>query len=238
MEHAVGEALPAPTHGLPWPELWGPWLVGVAVLAGVTLAGIDFRWADWLYGLEGHRWALRSAFFTETLLHTAGRNLSALAWLGVVAAWGLTWWRPRMRASRRPLAVLALSVLLATSLVALLKSWSHMDCPWDLVRYGGDHPFVPLWAIRPADLGTGACFPAGHASGGYAWMALYFHFLSTRPALRWRGLGVGVGMGLVFGLAQQVRGAHFLSHDICAALLCWTVAVLVWRVFGGREGAA
>lgn len=239
VEQAVGApAAPAPAHRLPWPELWVPWLVGLAVLAVVALAGIDFRWANWLYGVEGHRWALRSTFLTETLAHTWGRDLSTLAWLGVVVAWGLSWWLPQLRAKRRPLAVLAVSVLLATSLVAWMKSWTHMDCPWDLIQYGGRNPFVPLWGVRPEALGKGGCFPAGHASGGYAWMALYFYFLATRPALRWRGLGVGVVMGLVFGLAQQVRGAHFLSHDIWAALLCWTVAVLVWRVFGGREVTA
>ena len=30
--------------------------------------------------------------------------------------------------------------------------------------------------------------------------------------------------GFVFGLAQQVRGAHYLSHTLWTAWLCWTVA--------------
>jgi membrane-associated PAP2 superfamily phosphatase len=216
----------------PWAELWVPWLAGTVMLAVIAATDLDFRWAGWLYALEGQRWALKSAFVTEALVHRMGRDLSTLAWLGVVVAWGLSWRRPQYRDARRPLAVLALSVLLATGLVAWIKSWSNMDCPWDLLQYGGHRPFVGLWDARPAALGHNRCFPAGHASAGYAWTALYFCFRAVRPSWRWLGLATGVVMGLVFGLAQQLRGAHFLSHDVWAALLCWSVAVVVWRLAG------
>ncbi|WP_158636291.1 phosphatase PAP2 family protein [Aerolutibacter ruishenii] len=236
--HAIGGELPPHARRLPWPELWVPWLVGIVLLVLMVVADVDFRWADQLYGLQGQHWALKSAFVTEDLLHRMGRDLSAAAWLAVAVAWVLSWRRPHMGAQRRALALLALSVLLATGLVAWIKSWSNMDCPWDLLRYGGQRPFVALWEARPAALGHNRCFPAGHASAGYAWMALYFHALAVRPAWRWLGLGVGVAAGLVFGLSQQLRGAHFLSHDVWTALLCWTVAVVAWRIGHRREGRA
>lgn len=238
VRHAVGPRAMQRHRLPPWSELWVPWLVGIAVLAAMAATDIDFRWTGWLYGLEGQRWALKSAFVTETLIHRMGRDLSSLAWLGVVVAWALTWRRTAHRGARRPLAVLAVSVLLATSLVAWIKSWSNMDCPWDLLQYGGHRPYVGLWEARPAALGHNRCFPGGHASAGYAWMALYFFFLAVRPSWRWLGLATGVVMGLVFGVAQQLRGAHFLSHDVWAALLCWSVAVVVWRLAGRRGGAA
>ena len=153
-------------------------------------------------------------------------------------AWAVTWRWPEYRHARRPLAVLAVSVLLATSLVGWIKSWSNMDCPWDLLQYGGHRPYVGLWEARPAALGHNRCFPGGHASAGYAWMALVFFFLAVRPSWRWLGLATGVVMGLVFGVSQQLRGAHFLSHDVWAALLCWSVAVVVWRLAGRRGGVA
>jgi hypothetical protein len=28
-------------------------------------------------------------------------------------------------------------------------------------------------------------------------------------------------MGVVFGATQQLRGAHFLSHDLWTAAICW-----------------
>jgi len=54
---------------------------------------------------------------------------------------------------------------------------------------------------------------------------LYFFFLNAGPHLRWRGLAIGIAAGVVFGIAQQLRGAHFLSHDLWTAAICWTTAV-------------
>lgn len=143
---------------------------------------------------------------------------------------GLALWRDSLTAWRRPLGYLALSVLVSTALVAAIKAGSNMDCPWDIDGLGGSRPHLGLFETRPDALPDASCFPAGHASGGYAWMALYFFFLMTRPHLRWHGLAIGIGTGAVFGIAQQLRGAHFLSHDLWTAALCWatTLALFLW----------
>src|SRR5690606_12331713 len=169
--------------------------------------------------------------------HTGGRHASALAWAGVVLAWLATWIRPGWRTWRWPLGYLALTILASTSLVSLLKAWSGIDCPWDLARYGGRRAYFGLRAGRGGP--SAHCVPAGHASAGYAWLALFFFFAATRPGWRRRGLAVGAGLGLVFGLDQQLRGAHFMSHDLSTAMICWTVALGLYRLMlrprtGGR----
>ncbi|RDZ27544.1 phosphatase PAP2 family protein [Lysobacter silvisoli] len=212
-------------------HLWLP-LVGFAtVLALLALLQGDAWWADRLYAWQGGHWALRNAYLTQTLIHLGGRDLSTAAWLAVALAWLVAWRRPALARLRWPLAYLALATLLATAAVAWLKSWSNMDCPWDLLRYGGDRPYVGLLALRPVGLSRGVCFPAGHASGGYAWMSLYFFALTLRPRLRYWGLAVGVGAGLLFGFSQQLRGAHFLSHDVWTAALCWMTVLGVYLLF-------
>lgn len=84
-----------------------------------------------------------------------------------------------------------------------------------------------------------ACFPAGHASAGYAWLCLYYFALLWRPSWRWAGLWIGLGAGLVFGISQQLRGAHFLSHDVATALICWLLSLglylIVKRVLTHRQ---
>jgi membrane-associated PAP2 superfamily phosphatase len=200
----------------------------VLVLGIVSMASqFDLRLADAVYAWEGGHWAWRDITLTNLVLHRIGRDLVAAAWLAAVLAWVATWSRPQWRRLRRPLGVLAASVLLSTLLVAWIKSWSNMDCPWDLARYGGSRAYLDLFAARPLDMPHASCFPAGHASGGYAWLALYFFMLSVRPAWRWHGLAIGATLGLVFGVSQQLRGAHFLSHDLWTAALCWSVAVAV-----------
>jgi membrane-associated PAP2 superfamily phosphatase len=72
------------------------------------------------------------------------------------------------------------------------------------------------------------CFPAAHASSGYALAALYFLLRERNRRAARLGLALGLGMGVVFGLAQQSRGAHFVSHDIWSAMLVWTVSSLLY----------
>ena len=48
----------------------------------------------------------------------------------------------------------------------------------------------------------------------------------------WGGLSEGSWIGIVLvalalGLAQQWRGAHFMSHTLWSAVVCWLVAWLV-----------
>ena len=49
------------------------------------------------------------------------------------------------------------------------------------------------------------------------------------------GLALGIIVGLLFGLAQQSRGAHFLSHDLWSGMIAWIVPLTVYSwVFRAR----
>ena len=205
-----------------WGHLWLPLLAWLLAICAIGALDIDWRLSHALYAWEGYRWLLRDATLTEGMLHRGGHTLSIVAWLGALAAWCVA--RRRGSTLQRPLGFLLLSVLASTLLVSWIKSWSNMDCPWDIDGLGGTRPYLDLLSFRPPELPQGRCFPAGHASGGYAWVALYFFFLAVRPAWRWRGLALGVGVGVLFGAAQQLRGAHFLSHDLWTLGICWCVA--------------
>jgi membrane-associated PAP2 superfamily phosphatase len=216
---------------LQWPLL----VLSVLFFVATVLHG-DVWLADRLYAYEGKTWALRHAWTTQHLIHLLGRDVSTAAWLTVLAAWLVACSRRGWAHLRRPLLYLLVATALSTLLVSWMKTWSNVDCPWDLARYGGTRAYVGLFQWRPAGMGQGQCFPAGHASGGYAWLALYFFLMAVKPKLRWLGLALGLGAGLLFGISQQLRGAHFLSHDLAALAICWTCAAELQRVFW-RVGA-
>lgn len=213
--------------------------VAIPILLYLVACGLLLRlhgdtWlADRLYAWEGGRWALGHGVVTETLLHRGGRLLCIVAWLCVAGACLRAWSQADGRALRRPLLGLLLAVALSSLLIAALKAGSGVDCPWDLARYGGGLPAIGLLEPRPATLPHAACFPAGHAGAGYAWVALYAFLARVRPRWRHLGLAAGLGLGLVFGIAQQLRGAHFLSHDLTSLLLCWLVACAIDRLLHG-----
>lgn len=180
-------------------------------------------------GAQG-RWLGAGNWWIEAVIHTGGRWAIRVVVLAAIASWIGSYIDPVLRALRRPAAYFSVSVVLSVSIVGLLKFLTHVDCPWDLTTFGGHYPFVHLFAHRPAGFHTGQCFPAAHASAGYALMALYFVFRERSAARARQGLLFGIGTGLVFGLAQQARGAHFVSHDVWSAFITWIVALTIYAV--------
>lgn len=211
-------------------HLWLPLAAFTVLSAWLMGLGADQWLADGIYAAGGHAWALQSSPLVQGVIHEGGRQASKWAWYAVAVCLLVALAHRPLWSWRMPLAYLLLSTLLSTALVAAMKRGTHMDCPWDLLRYGGEKAYYGLFARRPVGMGSAGCFPAGHASAGYAWVALYFFFLATRPQWRWWGLACALVAGLVFGIAQQLRGAHFLSHDLWALMLCWLVALSLHRL--------
>jgi len=209
-------------------------------LLSLLLIGLrgDLWLADRLYAMEGHAWSLQNGYVTQDLLHAAGRQASKNLWFALALVLAFAVFAPQMKQWRLPLAYLLLATLASTAAVGLLKRWTHVDCPWDLLRYGGGNAYYSLFMHRPSILGQARCFPAGHASAGYAWTALYFFFLKVRPRWRWWGLGFGLGLGALFGVAQQLRGAHFLSHDVWTLMICWLIALAFYLPMLSRHNAS
>ena len=93
------------------------------------------------------------------------------------------------------------------------------------------------------DGGAGHCFPAGHASAAFAYLAGWFvlrRSVARAVAMRW--LAAALAAGLLLGLAQQVRGAHYMSHTLWTAWICWTVGLALeglarWLPAAGQPAA-
>lgn len=216
-------------------HLWLPTAVFAALC--VLLLGLHGdQWiADRIYALEGHRWSLQAGYWSQDVFHAAGRQASKNAWFVLLVACAASFCNRNLRAWRVPLVYLLIATLLSTAMVGLLKRSTNVDCPWDLLRYGGEHAYYGLLAHRPAGLARAACFPAGHASAGYAWVSLYFFAMATAPRWRWWALGSALSLGMLFGGAQQLRGAHFLSHDLWSLMICWLVALALYVPMLGRR---
>jgi membrane-associated PAP2 superfamily phosphatase len=215
-------------HNLPWlPPLFLPTTAALALVLAWDLSGLDLALARLAGGPDG--FALRHDWLLTVLMHDAIRHASWL--LAVVLCLGV-WWPmgPLTRATFSARLQLAVTTLAAACVVALLKGMSATSCPWDLSAYGGMTPYVPHWSAI-SDGGPGHCFPAGHASSGFAFLGGFFAFRGETPGLARCWLATATAAGLLLGIGQQLRGAHFMSHTLWSGWLCWLVALVIDRAW-------
>ncbi len=206
--------------------------VSLAALGAILLwdlSGLDLALARLSGGAGG--FGLRDDWLLTHIFHTGGRYLAWLLVLGICLAVA---WPPDLlrRLPPRRRLQLAVSALVAWLLITLLKSAGHTSCPWDLHQFGGVATFASHWTSwRTGDGGAGHCFPAGHATTGFAFVGGWFALREDRPRLARNWLLGAIAAGLLLGIAQQLRGAHFMSHTLWTGWLCWITGWLTDRLF-------
>lgn len=198
-------------------------LLGVGGIAALQWSGWDLRVTDTLYALQDHAWRLRHDALVAGVLHNRAQWLTNVCYVsGLLVALISCLWRP-LHAWRRRLIYISLASTLCYGLVMIGKALLPLPCPWDLQRYGGYLPAGGWLQWQTGARHVKGCFPAGHATGGYVVFAWFFAARdAVWPHAHWLWLAA-ISAGLFLGVVQQVRGAHFLSHDVATATLCWAV---------------
>lgn len=229
-ERCPSNRLPSPADGLRihaslW--LWGALLV-------VTLAwdasGADLKAMTQLAGPQGFAW--RDQWWLSAVMHDGAKKLAVVIYLGVLllTVWPRGIWRQLSRSQRLEIA---LGITLSLLVVSVIKRSSLTSCPWDLQAFGGIARYVSHWSWGVADGGNGFCFPGGHASSAFAFIALSLPWLTSERTDHQRlgrtMIGVILLAGLTLGLVQTLRGAHYPSHTAWTALFC---AATAWANHG------
>lgn len=212
-----------------WRYLRFPLVLFVLAAALLSVSTLDLDIAHALFFDEvSGGWIGARSLLTNEIIHTGGQWLLRLIALAALIVWITTFYRPRWREWRRPASYLILALLLSIGTVGLLKTMTNVHCPRELSEFGGAAPYVRLFGRRPDSMRPGQCFPAAHASSGYALLAFWFLFRERNR--RWARLGMVAGIlgGLIFGIAQQSRGAHFVSHDVWSAFLVWAISLSLY----------
>ena len=210
-------------------------VLGLLGLLAWDLTGLDLQVAQLVATPTGFPW--RDHVFLTEVMHDGARKLAGLlvGMLVVAVVYPLGPFRALTRGRRVWLLAVVIGGML---LPAALKRLSATSCPWDLRDFGGTFAWVSHWQWTRVDGGPGHCFPAGHASAGFAWIAGFLAWPSgSNVARRW--LWGALVAGLLLGLAQQLRGAHFMSHTLWTAWICWTWAwALSWLLARDRHAPA
>lgn len=144
--------------------------------------------------------------------------------LGLILGWKKEW----VRSYRRGLIIVVLSSILVPLAVGSLKAVSNMPCPKSLDIFDGAYPHTNVWekyTAKDYHLEKQKCWPAAHASGGFALLSLIFLFHSRKNRIAAASIVMAIGWSM--GSYKMLIGDHFLSHTVITMILAWLLILLI-----------
>ena len=210
------------------------WNMAVVVLAiaGIccveTFTDVDINVQRWLFDPGTGEWLVSRELHAQLKQIAYNAPKSALIVFGAYYALGLLRGvrNPAWRVRRKGCVLMLLALIVVPCILAGSRSLTNMYCPSQLVEFGGDYVLQRiLEPANPVNFGpgrlAGMCFPAGHASGGFALMMLFFARYPNRVSRG--GLVFGLVYGLTMGLYQVIRGEHFMSDTLVTMVGAWGI---------------
>lgn len=205
-------------------ELW--WLAAAFALI-ILLARytpLDHALTGFFYDPATQRFPLKDQAFWAVIMHTGLKYLSVAIWFALLIAWVVLRRRSSWQRYRQAAGFTLLVAPLAALTVSSLRVLSAHSCPWDLSVFGGTAEYFRFFDAVPLNPGSGRCAPSGHAASGFVWLAGYIALRGVDRTAARLALAFSLVLGVLTGLTQLARGAHFFSHVLLTAWICFAVA--------------
>ena len=188
-----------------------------AILIGEYYTDIDLSIQNLMFDFEKQEWLISPTEHKELsfIFYKGIKIIMGLVGLGLLAELLLSIKYKQLRKDTCSVTIMLLSLIFVPLIVAGAKYFTNVYCPRQLEIYNGRFPFVRILESYPKGFEQtvdGRCFPAGHATTGFSFMALFYCFKKTK--YRWLGLGIGLFLGWTTAIYQMLRGQHFLSHSL------------------------
>lgn len=195
-----------------------------------STTGIDLFIAKLFYNNES-KWFYRNQFVFENIFHKGGIWLTISIFLWLFYKLLSTGFNKKNDKDFVYYFLVLVSSMLSIILIAFLKNHTTLPCPWDLQIFGGAQFGVSVFSLFSRDLPSGHCFPAGHSSGGYCFLSLYLIHFRLFGERNFKKLSFGLILGVIFGMTQQMRGAHFLSHDLATIAVSIIIPLITTHIY-------
>lgn len=201
----------------------------VVLILCVEFTGLDIWFENFFYNSQSDTWILDTSHpIVHFMFYDGPKKLLVLFELGLLGGATVLHKHSLIKSYQHGILIVLIALPLGPALVSSLKGSTNVACPYALEQYGGDLPYIGLFEHYPEDQRPEKrqrCFPAGHASGGYALLALYY-LPKTRRRKR-QALAFAITVGSLMGGYKMLIGHHFLSHTVASMLLCWLVTNIV-----------
>ena len=202
-------------------------LVFIIILFGIT--NIDETVQDSFYNFSTNQWTLDRDLQPYKFVFYDGIKKFLIFIVLILIAASLLFWKTKLiQEYKKGIFVVVLSSIFIPLIVGGLKKCTNMPCPKHLVTYGGEYPKTKVWETYPDSFQIEKkvkCWPAGHASGGFALLSLFFLFKSRKNKLL--SLIFALAVGWSMGTYKMLIGDHFLSHTILTMIIAWLIILCI-----------
>lgn len=181
------------------------------------------------YNPQAHQWIVNTNNEVLKLIFYDGIKrllivIAVMLLLGLILGWKKEW----MKSYRRGLIIVILSSVFIPLAVGSLKTVTNMPCPKKLDIFDGSYSYTCVWkkyTAKECHLEKQRCWPAGHASGGFALLSLIFLCHSRRNKIAAATMAMVIGWSM--GSYKMLIGDHFLSHTVITMILAWLLILLI-----------
>lgn len=216
------------------------WMSAAALIVAVIFFGVsgtDIWVQNHFYNSVTHQWILdREDPVLSFIFYDGIKRLIIIFNVLVLIALVVWWKKPFLNKYRKGLLIVLLSSIFVPVIVGSLKATTNIPCPKNLEIYGGVYPHTCVWEKYPSTFCNQKkikCWPAGHASGGFALLSLYYLFHKRRAKIV-AVSGVMV-LGWSMGTYKMLIGDHFLSHTVITMIMAWLIISIIVALFSRLE---
>lgn len=201
----------------------------IAVFLVFEWTDADLWIQDFFYNAAQQSWLWdKQEPVLKLVLYKGPKALLILLALALIVGLSLLRFSPFVQRHRQAMIIVLASLIVVPILVGWIKASTNTACPVALQQYGGEIPYIKVMQSYPHGQTPAAvqkCFPAGHASGGFALLSLVF-FFRTRKEQLIAGCAA-LSLGWLMGNYKMVIGDHFFSHTLITQGLAWFVTCLI-----------
>jgi membrane-associated PAP2 superfamily phosphatase len=208
------------------------WMSAVALIITVVFFGVsgtDIWVQNHFYNPITQQWLIdHDEPVLKFIFYDGIKRLIIIVDVVILITLIIGWKKPSLALYRKGLVIVLLSGIFVPVVVGSFKALTNLPCPKNLEIYGGNYPHTCVWEKYPKSFcqqGKIKCWPAGHASGGFALLSLIYLF-RTRKAKIIAGTSAMV-IGWSMGTYKMLIGDHFLSHTFITMVMAWFIISLI-----------
>ena len=204
----------------------------IAVIALFQLTELDIFVQNFFYNFETQNWIIdKNEPILKFFFYDGIKILFIIFDVSILFSLIFLRKNKLIQQYKKGLIIVFLSGISVPLIIGSLKDITNTPCPCNIVHFNGLYPENRVFDHYPKEFiqkSKAKCWPAGHASGGFALMALFFLFKT--PKNQKRALIGALIIGWSIGTYKMLLGDHFLSHTLITMLIAWLIILIIVKL--------